>query len=84
MAKGPQSVIPRTVHEANQQGYMKVEGFRISDLSRREKQRWTQVSPKFARPGDVAWVGPCEDSGTRIVCYYDDNLDPSDCRNERC
>jgi hypothetical protein len=41
------------------------------------------ISQKHAAPGDVAWVGPCEGQ-TRIVCYYDENMDPSDCRNQPC
>jgi len=41
------------------------------------------LSPKHAAPGDVAWIGPC-DGNTRVVCYYDENMDPSDCRNQPC
>ena len=41
------------------------------------------ISPKHAAPGDVAWIGPCE-NGTRIVCYFDENMDPSDCHNQPC
>jgi hypothetical protein len=41
------------------------------------------ISQKHAAPGDVAWIGPCE-GGNRIVCYFDENMDPSDCRNQSC
>jgi hypothetical protein len=31
----------------------------------------------------VAWIGPCID-GRRRICYYDENLLPSDCHSESC
>lgn len=41
------------------------------------------LSPANAKPGDIAYIGPCE-NGTRIVCYYDANMLPSDCRSQPC
>lgn len=41
------------------------------------------LSHQHAAPGDIAWVGPCE-GNTRIVCYYDENMDPSRCTNQPC
>jgi hypothetical protein len=41
------------------------------------------LAAQHAAPGDVAWIGDCK-NGVRLVCYYDDNMDPSDCRNQPC
>jgi hypothetical protein len=68
--------VPRVASVSKQMGHPKVpkpESF----------AKGVHISPKHAAPGDVAWVGPCEGK-TRIVCYYDENMDPSDCRNQPC
>jgi hypothetical protein len=75
--------VARTAAEADERGHERARNFSINDLTAAEKKHWTQLSPKHAKPGDVAWTGPCID-GIRIVCYYDANMDPSDCRNHSC
>jgi hypothetical protein len=83
MAKGPHSIathktVPRTVAEADVHKHAKVPMPSAKDMA-----GGTHMSVQGAQVGDVAYVGPCE-AGTRIVCYYDQNLDPSDCRNQPC
>lgn len=88
MAKHPHRLgtpIPRNSAEADQLSHPKVESFNLAKLTADlAKQAGTHFSAKTASEGDVAWVGPCEEGGTRVVCYYDKNLDPSDCRNQPC
>lgn len=73
--------LARTVDESDHMGHQPASGFRLT-ASRRKLG--VEVSPANAKPGDIAWIGPCEATGTRVVCYYDANLDPTDCRNQRC
>ena len=83
--KHRETAIPRNVTEAEQRGHAKTEGFNLSSFTASHAAKaGTHLSPSNAKPGDVAWVGPCEEGGTRIVCYYDQNMDPSDCRNQPC
>jgi hypothetical protein len=76
--------ICRTAREAEARGAESLENFQISGLRRSARSNAIEFSKRNAKPGDIAWIGPCEDTGTRIVCYYDANMDPSDCKNERC
>jgi hypothetical protein len=73
--------IPRTAKEASDAGHKKISKTAKSALVH---AKGAHISSNNAQPGDVAWVGPCESTGTRVVCYYDKNLDPSDCRNQPC
>jgi len=76
-------VTPRTANEADQLGHSKASNFNLVSLGHEEKQKGVHMSAQGAKPGDVAWMGPCV-AGIRIVCYYDQNMDPSDCRNQPC
>jgi len=40
-------------------------------------------SPDGKKPGDIAWEGPCE-NGTRMVCRFDADMQPSICKPESC
>jgi hypothetical protein len=77
--------IPRTAEEATARGHQKAGNFNLAhamaDLS---NKMGTHFSATNAKPGDVAWSGPCEASGTRVVCYYDADMQPTDCRNVPC
>ncbi len=93
MVKSPQhehvanseASIPRTASEATKRGHAKTENFSLgkamADLS---NKMGTHFAAANAKPGDIAWVGPCEASGTRVVCYYDEAMQPTDCRNQPC
>lgn len=75
--------VPRTVHEARALGHPLAKTFDLSEASKATKVAGVTLSQKFASPGDIAWIGPCED-GKKIVCYYDPNLDPKDCHTVPC
>lgn len=69
--------IPRTVKEADALKHKKARKPRVPRTG-------THLSVEKAKPGDLAWIGPCEPDGTRRVCYFDDHLQPSDCRTQKC
>jgi hypothetical protein len=73
--------IPRTATEAAARGHRKLSKKRAQGIIH---EKGAHLSPKEAKPGDIAWMGPCESTGTRVICYYDQNMDPSDCRNVPC
>lgn len=75
--------VARTAGEATRRGHSQARNLSLADISAAEKRKGTHFSRTDAKPGDIAWMGPCDD-GSRIVCYYDDNMDPSDCRNQPC
>ena len=75
--------VPRTIHEARAAKHPQVRDFDLASASRATKAAGVTLTSKFARPGDVAWIGPCED-GVKIVCYYDVNMDPKDCHSVKC
>jgi hypothetical protein len=52
-------------------------------LKEADEKMWGAISATKAIPGDIAWVGPCE-HGVRIVCYYDEDMKPTDCRMAPC
>jgi hypothetical protein len=68
--------VPRVSSVCEKMGYKKVS-------KPKSFKKGVHISPKHAAPGDVAWVGDCEGK-TRRVCYFDVNMDPSDCRNVPC
>jgi hypothetical protein len=68
--------IPRVSSSSKKMGHPKV-------AKPKSLAKGVQLSQQHAAPGDIAWIGPCN-NGTRIVCYYDDNMDPKDCRNQPC
>jgi hypothetical protein len=75
------TLIPRTAKEATKIGHKKIgKRARVALLH----AHGANISSSNAQPGDIAWVGPCESTGTRVVCYYDANMNPSDCRNQPC
>ncbi len=76
--------IARTLREAERRKYDVAIGFSLAELSSTQRAKGTTFSKSDAEPGDIAWSGPCEESGTHVVCYYDENMDPSICRNEPC
>jgi hypothetical protein len=77
--------VPRTANEATKKGHRKIPKRLETAVARaRSAHLGANISASNAKPGDVAWVGPCEASGTRVVCYYDQNMNPSDCRNQPC
>jgi hypothetical protein len=43
----------------------------------------TRLSPEGAKPGDIASIGPCE-KGNRIICYFDEDMEPTNCVNVPC
>ena len=75
--------VARTAVEADDRGHEKTLNFRLDNLNIDKRNRGLMISAASARPGDIAWAGPCI-NGMRIVCYYDVNMDPSDCRNVPC
>ena len=81
-AKGPGTAkhkpVPRHTSEADRLGHAKIKNLQSALMA-----QGVHLSTNNAKPGDVAWVGPCV-NGNRIVCYYDQNMDPSDCRNQSC
>ena len=79
------SHIPRTASEARKRGHKKITKKAAATIVRAQNSHvGTHLSSNNANPGDVAWIGPCEASGTRIICYYDQNMDPSDCKDVPC
>ena len=70
--------VPRNVKEAHAQGHRQVPRLTAAD-----RAKGAHLSPAGAKPGDVAYVGPCE-NGQRIVCYYDQDMLPSDCHTQAC
>jgi hypothetical protein len=74
----PKNAIPRHVKEADERGHEKVAALKAAD-----RAKGAHISSSNAKPGDVAYVGPCEDS-QRIVCYYDQNMLPKCCRTQPC
>jgi hypothetical protein len=75
--------IPRTFAEAKDRGHKKMRNVSLKAMKSAEKSAGVMLSAVGANPGDVAWVGPCID-GRRRVCYYDANMQPSDCHSEPC
>jgi hypothetical protein len=73
--------IPRTAAQAAAGDHRKLSKKQAKALLH---EKGAHLSPNGAKPGDIAWVGPCESTGTRVICYYDRNMDPSDCRNVPC
>ena len=73
--------IPRTAKEAARQGHKKLSKKATAALNH---AKGAHIASNNAQPGDVAWIGPCESTGTRIVCYYDENMDPKRCTNQPC
>lgn len=69
--------IPRTVKEVDVAGHQKAGKPRV-------RGNGTHLSPEKAKPGDVAWIGPWEPNCTRRVCYFDEHMQPSDCRTQKC
>ena len=80
----PEALIPRTASEASQNGHPLAQAFGVDVQAAIPTARGMHFSSASAKPGDVAWVGPCEASGTRVVCYYDQAMEPTDCRNVPC
>jgi hypothetical protein len=75
--------VARTVGEAKRRGHKKISNAKLTAMTASEKKNRMHFSRRDAKPGDIAWAGPCV-NGNRIVCYYDPNMDPSDCRNQPC
>ena len=75
--------IARTVGEAKRRGHRKISNVRLSTMAASARSQGVHLSTSGAQPGDIAWAGPCV-NGNRIVCYYDQNMNPSDCRNQPC
>jgi hypothetical protein len=75
--------VARTASEADERGHEPLQQFSLKKLSAAKRNKGAHLSSDNAKPGDIAWVGPCE-NGSRIVCYYDENMNPSDCRNQPC
>lgn len=48
-----------------------------------QRQMGTHFSPEGKQPGDIAWTGPCE-NGSQMVCRFDQDMQPSDCKPEPC
>lgn len=70
--------VARNVKEADKRGHASVPRPKAAD-----RAKGAHLSSSTAKPGDVAYIGPCE-NGTRIVCYYDQNMLPSNCRSQPC
>jgi hypothetical protein len=73
--------IPRTSAEAKKRKFKKTARPDAADPRFKGSISFSKAQ---ARPGDVAFIGPCEPTGTRVICFYDENMDPSDCRNVPC
>ncbi len=71
--------IARTAKHADDRGHEKV----AKRVTAAQRAKGAHFAAEGAKPGDVAWVGPCQ-GGTRIVCYYNSDMQPSDCRNQSC
>lgn len=78
MTKAKDKSVPRTVAEADERGHAK-----IAMPSKAKMAKGHSLSITNAQPGDVAYVGPCE-NGQKTVCYYDARMLPSDCRQQDC
>jgi hypothetical protein len=84
IARG-RTAIPRTAAEATNRGYGQAIGFRLDGfLNGFDNVLGTHFTRDNARKNSIAWIGPCEDGGTRVVCYYDASMQPTDCRNIPC
>lgn len=79
-----ETTIPRTVAQAKKQRHAKIRNLSFAKLAPERREGGIALSATGAKPGDIAWIGPCEPNGKRVICYYDANLDPSDCRNISC
>jgi hypothetical protein len=64
--------VPRTLSAAKKAGH-------APSRSRVEMR----LSSEGAKPGDIASIGPCE-NGNRIVCYFDEDMEPTHCVNMPC
>lgn len=78
------TTIPRTVAQAKKQRHAKIRNLSLEKLGPERRVGGIALAAAGAKPGDIAWIGPCEPHGKRVICYYDANLDPSDCRSIPC
>jgi hypothetical protein len=75
--------IARTSAEAKRRGAKIIPKLSLKTMVKADKEAGVVFSKASAQPGDIAWMGPCV-GGRRIVCYFDENMDPSDCRSQSC
>jgi hypothetical protein len=81
MAKKP---VPRTHAAAKKAGHAPAQSFSLwSEMAEVSRRLGTHFPPQEASLGHIAWEGPCE-GGTKVVCYYDEDMQPTRCFNVPC